>query len=506
MSNSLDAIAVKSPIAVTAWEWQSLYIAFPEVFLAVAGMFLLVLGACMTGQRTLRLTGWIVMAMFGVTFFALLNMPWDSVRAFGGHFIMDGFAGYMKLLVLIGLFTTMALSIRFLEQENMARFEYPLLILFAGVGMMIMLSANSFLTLYMGLELQSLAFYVLAAFRRDHVRASEAGLKYFVLGALASGMLLFGISLIYGYVGSVGYDEVAATLSAAKAEGAVAPGVIIGMVFILVAIAFKISAAPFHMWTPDVYEGAPTSVTALFAIVPKVAAIGMLMRVLYEPFGALMPDWQQIIWALAVASMVLGAFAGLVQNNIKRLIAYSSIGNIGYALIGIAVGTADGAGAVVLYMTLYMVMTAGLFGVIMMIRRNGMALDSMADFAGLSQHRPGMAYAMAILLFSMSGIPPMAGFFGKLMIFESAISSEFYVLAILGVLTSVVAAYYYLRLIKIMFFDEALDPIDPERALVKHVVIGFCVIFILGFIFIPNILVQTSQAAANILFITANAG
>jgi NADH-quinone oxidoreductase subunit N len=488
------------------WDWTSLYTAFPEVFLAVAGMILLVMGACMTGQRTLRLMGWFVMAVLGVTFFALLNMPWDETRAFGGHFIMDGFAGYMKLLVLIGLFTTMALSIRYLEQENMARFEYPILVLLAGVGMMIMLSANSFLTLYMGLELQSLALYVLAAIRRDHVRASEAGLKYFVLGALASGMLLFGISLVYGYTGSVGYDAIGQTLMAAKAEGTVAPGAVIGMVFILVAIAFKISAVPFHMWTPDVYEGAPTSVTALFAIVPKVAAVGMMMRVLFEPFGALMPDWQQVIWALAAASMVLGAFAGLVQNNIKRLIAYSSIGNVGYALIGLAVGTAAGAGAVILYLTLYMVMTAGLFAVIMMMRRGGLALESMDDFAGLSRHSPMLAYAAAIFLFSMSGIPPMAGFFGKLMIFEAAVSAEFYVLAILGVLTSVVAAYYYLRLIKIMFFDEALDPIDADRALVKRVVIGFCVVFILGFIFLPDTLVQTSVAAANILFTATPTG
>lgn len=484
----------------TIWQWSSLYTAFPEVLMALAAMVLLVIGACLKNERSLRLMGWAAMTVFALAMVALLNMPWDRAEAFSGQFVLDGFAGYMKLLVLIGLFATMALSLRWLEQENMNRFEYPVLVLLAGLGMMIMLSANSFLTLYVGLELQSLALYVLASFRRDHVRASEAGLKYFVLGALASGMLLFGISLVYGYTGAVEFSSIAATLAEARNSGTVAPGAIIGMVFILVAVAFKISAVPFHMWTPDVYEGAPTSVTALFAIVPKVAAVGMLMRVLFDPFGPLMPDWQQVVWALAAASMVLGAFAGLVQNNIKRLIAYSSIGNIGYALIGLAAGSAAGAGAVVLYLTLYMIMTAGMFGVIMAMRRGGIAGEQISDFSGLSKTSPMLAYAMAIMLFSMSGIPPMAGFFGKLMIFEAAIAAQMYTLAVVGVLTSVVAAYYYLRVIKVMFFDEALDPIDAEPSLVRKAIVGFCVIFTIGFIFVPDILIQTSRAAANILF------
>lgn len=493
-------------MSAVMWNWADLSTALPEVFLALSGMVLLVIGASMRGSA-LKLMGWAVMAMFAVTMFVLLNMDWEVTRAFSNHFIMDGFSGYMKLLVLIGLFAATALSMRALQLDNMARFEYPILILFAGVGMMVMLSANSFLSLYVGLELQSLALYVLAAFRRDHVRASEAGLKYFVLGALASGLLLFGISLIYGFTGTVDFDAVASTLSAMqKTEAGVGAGAIVGMVFIIVAIAFKISAAPFHMWTPDVYEGAPTPVTALFAIVPKVAAIGLLMRLLFDPFGALMPDWQQVIWVLSVLSMGLGAFAGLVQNNIKRLIAYSSIGNVGYALIGLASGTLDGAGAVILYMTLYMIMTAGTFGVILMMRRGGIAVEGINDLAGLSRNAPMLAYALAILMFSMSGIPPMAGFFGKLMIFESAVASGFYVLAVFGVLTSVVAAYYYLRIIKVMFFDDALDPFDREPALVRKSVIGFSVIFVLGFIFIPDALTQTSKAAASILFGPAIAG
>ena len=486
----------------TVWDWASLSSAFPELFLSVAGMVLLVVGAGMKGEA-LKLMGWTVMTMFAVTMIVLLNMNWDETTAFSGHFVMDGFAGYMKLLVLIGLFASVALSLQFLKQENMARFEYPVLILFAGVGMMIMLSANSFLSLYVGLELQSLALYVLAAIRRDHVRASEAGLKYFVLGALASGMLLFGISLVYGYVGSIEFGTIAATLADTASAGAkVAPGALIGMVFIIVAIAFKISAVPFHMWTPDVYEGAPTSVTALFAIVPKVAAIGLLMRLLFDPFASLMPDWQQVIWVLSAASMGLGAFAGLVQNNIKRLIAYSSIGNVGFALVGLVAGTADGAGAVILYMTLYMVMTAGLFGIVLMMRRDGQPAEKITDLSGLSKTAPVLAYAMAILMFSLSGIPPLAGFFGKLMVFQAAVAEGFYVLAVFGVLTSVVAAYYYLRIIKTMFFDEAMDPFDAEPAAVKKVVIVFSVAVLIGFVFVPDTLIEISQAAAAVLFAT----
>ncbi len=279
----------------TLWTWSSLTPVLPEVFLAVSGMLLLVLGACLK-KNPLPLVGSLAMIAFAVTIGLLLKGDWTPVTAFSGHFVMDGFAGYMKIIILSGLIASMALSMRYLVQENMARFEYPVLVLLAGVGMMVMLSANSFMSLYVGLELQSFSLYVLAAIRRDHARSSEAGMKYFVLGALASGMLLFGISLIYGYVGAVGFEAVGDTLQAAKLEGTVLPGAIIGMVFVLVGIAFKVSAVPFHMWTPDVYEGAPTSVTALFAIVPKVAAIGVLLRLVFDPFAALMVDWQPRRW------------------------------------------------------------------------------------------------------------------------------------------------------------------------------------------------------------------
>lgn len=480
------------------WNWASLTPLMPEIFLAVSGMFLLVLGACQKGDA-LKLVSGLVLLAFAVTLGLVLRADWTPVSVMSGHFLMDGFAAYLKIMILAGLGVSLLLSLRYLKQENIARFEYPVLVLLAGLGMMIMVSANSFLALYVGLELQSLSLYVLAAIRRNNAKSSEAGLKYFVLGALASGMLLFGISLIYGYVGSIGFDAVGDTLAAAKLEGTLMPGALIGMVFILVAIAFKASAVPFHMWTPDVYEGAPTSVTAMFAIVPKVAAVGLLLRVLFDPFAALMVDWQQIVWFLSAASMALGGFAGIVQNNIKRLIAYSSIGNIGFALVGVVAGTTDGIGATLLYMAVYMVMTAGTFGIIMMMRRNNVAVNKITDLSGLSKTHPAMAYAMAALMFSMSGIPPLAGFFSKLVVFQAAIAAEFYVLAVLGLVTSVLSAYYYLRIIKVMFFDDVVEPLDREPSLLRNLVITASIVFIVGFVVTPNTLMATSNQAASVL-------
>lgn len=470
--------------------------ALPELFLAVAGMFLLVAGV-LRGNSATRPVSWGVMWSFVIAAFFLLGTEWDRVTLFNGMFVMDQFAGFMKLLILLGLSASIALSVRYLYQENMARFEFPLLILFAGIGMMLMVSANNLLALYVGLELQSLSLYVLAAFHRDHAKSAEAGMKYFVLGALASGMLLFGCSLMYGFTGTLDYGGIHAALSSVQGTEM---GMILGLVFILAGIAFKISAVPFHMWTPDVYEGSPTAVTALFAIVPKVAAMAVLMRLLFGPLGSIVDEWQQVIWFLAAASMILGAFAGIAQDNIKRLMAYSSIGNMGYALMGVAAGTENGAGAVIVYMTLYMVMSAGVFGIILMMRRNGMAAERISDLSGLSRSNPAMAYAMVILLFSMTGIPPMAGFFGKLMVFQAAMAAEMHVLAVLGVLSSVVAAFYYLRVIKVMFFDEVSDPFDKQVAFAKRAVIAVSVVFVLIFILSPDTLIDSGRAAASALF------
>ncbi|MDB5491999.1 MAG: NADH-quinone oxidoreductase subunit [Micavibrio sp.] len=479
----------------TLWTWESLSIVKPEIFLAVSGLLLLVFGACLKGNPA-RSIGGLVMIAMAIAAYMIWGMKWDSQVEFSGQFIFDPFSAYMKILVLFGLIGSVALSLRYMAQENMARFEYPVLVLFAGLGMMVMLSANSFLSLYVGLELQSLSLYVLAAIRRDHAKSSEAGMKYFVLGSMASGILLFGISLVYGYTGALGFDTVAKTLAAAPAT----PGAVIGLVFVLVGIAFKVSAVPFHMWTPDVYEGAPTSVTALFAIVPKVAAIGLLMRLIYGPFASMVPDWQQILWFLSAASMAWGAFAALNQNNIKRLMAYSSIGNIGFAMVGLVAGTAAGAGASILYMTIYMAMTAGTFGLIMMLRRNGVAVEKISDMAGLSKTNPVICYCMAIMMFSMSGIPPLAGFFSKMVVFQEAMSAHFYVLSVFGVLTSVVSAYYYLRIIKTMFFDESIAVLDREPGMGKKIVAGVCVAFVVLFVLSPDPLLKSSKAAAGSLF------
>lgn len=467
----------------------------PEIFLSLSGMILLVIGV-MKGNKATRSMCTAVNIFFAFTLLFLLWIDWDKTYLFNGMFVMDGFAGLMKMLILVGLITSLSLSGRYLYQENIQRFEYPILMLLSGIGMMLMVSAHNFLSLYMALELQSLALYVLAAIQRNHLRGSEAGIKYFVLGALASGMLLFGISLIYGFTGSLDFAVVGQTLTNTPDN----MGAIVGMVFIIVGLAFKVSAVPFHMWTPDVYQGVPTSVTAFFAIVPKIAAIGLMMRVLFEPFSAMVGDWQQIIYFLAVASMVLGSFAALVQTDIKRLMAYSSIGNIGYALIGITVGTQQGVGAVIVYMTLYMVMTAGAFALILMMRRNELGEEDIASLSGLSQKHPLVAYGFAIILISMAGVPPLAGFFGKFLVFKAAVDEGFIVLAVLGVLTSVVAAYYYLRIIKVMFFDEPADDFDKDVSFAVRAVMLVSVLFISGFILAPDMIIDLGNHAASVLF------
>lgn len=358
-----------------------------------------------------------------------------------------------------------------------------------------MVSANDMLSLYVGLELQSLSLYVLAAIRRNHVKSAEAGMKYFVLGAISSGMLLFGISLVYGFTGSTNFELISSTLASEVSLGAV-----LGFVFILAGLAFKISAVPFHMWTPDVYEGAPTSVTAFFALVPKVAAMALIIRLLFIPFAPVSEQWFQMMWLLAFASMMVGAFAALRQDNIKRLMAYSSIGNIGYALIGVVAGGEAGLASVLVYLTIYMVMTAGTFGIILCMRRDGVAANNISDLAGLSRNSPWLAYPLAILMFSMSGIPPMAGFFGKFMVFQAAMQSGLYILAVLGVMSSVIAAYYYLRIIKTMFFDEPVDKFDSEIEFPRQLVIGISIVITLIFIFKPSPLVEVSQSAVTSLF------
>ncbi|MGB4058317.1 MAG: NADH-quinone oxidoreductase subunit NuoN [Alphaproteobacteria bacterium] len=469
----------------------------PELFMAVSGMVLLIAGVMRKGN-SLAFISWAAVACCFIAAFIMLGFSWHEDVVLNGMFKFDNFAGVMKLSILIGLIASISLSVKYLEDEGIGRFEYPVLMIFAGIGMMLMVSSSNLLSLYMALELQSLSLYVLAAFRRNSAKSAEAGVKYFSLGALSSGMILFGISLIYGFTGTLDYGVLYATFGTMQH---IPVGITFGLVFLLGGLAFKISAVPFHMWTPDVYQGAPTSVTAFFAIVPKIAAMAMIMRLLFEPFAAASGQWDQIIIFLSAASMIVGSFAALVQENIKRLLAYSSIGNMGYALIGLATASKVGAGAVVLYLLIYLVMTAGVFAVVLSMRRGGKELETIGDLAGLSRTNPALAYVMAIMMFSMSGIPPMAGFFGKLIIFQAAIESEMYVLAVLGVLTSVVGAYYYLRVVKVMFFDAPQDAFDAGIPFARRVVLFLSAFFVIGFVFKPSLIITIAKNAAASLFV-----
>ncbi len=471
--------------------------ALPEIVLAILGMALMMVGVFVPEKGALRLVNGLTVASLVVVLALVLQGADGRVLAFGGLFVTDDFAVFMKTLVLLGSILVLVMSEDFVTREGMARFEFPILVLFATVGMMMMISANDLIALYIGLELQSLALYVIAAFQRDNIRSSEAGLKYFVLGALSSGLLLYGCSLIYGFSGSTQF-EVLATLMAQPGL-TVAPGLVVGIVFLTAGLAFKVSAVPFHMWTPDVYEGAPTPVTAFFAVAPKIAAIALFLRVLTEPFGALIEEWRQVIIVISVASMLLGAFAAIAQHNIKRLMAYSSIGHVGYALVGLASGSQDGLRGVLVYMAIYMVMTIGTFACILCMRRNGRMVENINDLAGLWKSHPTIALCLMVFMFSLAGIPPMAGFIGKFYIFLAAIEAELYTLAIIGVVSSVVGAFYYLRIIKIMFVDESTEPLDKQVGKPIFTIITVAGLAILLFCIWPSpVLDAAGQAAASL--------
>jgi NADH-quinone oxidoreductase subunit N len=473
-------------------------LALPEIWLAAAAMAVLMLGV-FKGDAWTRKIGVLVMAVLAVAVvFVLRGAPESGAgAAFGGLFVVDHFTAFAKVLTLASSIFATWLLLDYAEREKCARFEFPILMLMATLGMMMMISANDFIALYVGLELQSLSLYVIAAFRRDTLKSTEAGLKYFVLGALASGMLLFGASLVYGFVGTTSFPGLAAALSGAG--HATSLGLLVGVVLVCAGLAFKISAVPFHMWTPDVYEGAPTPVTAFFAAAPKVAAIALFTRVLVGPFGDLVGDWRQIVVALAVGSMVLGGFAAIAQRNIKRLMAYSSISNIGFALVGLAAGTAAGVASVLFYMAIYVAMTLGSFAVILGMRRKGELVEEIADLRGLARSQPWLAHVFAAILFSMAGIPPLAGFFGKLLVFNAAVESGLFYLAVIGVLASVVSAYYYVRIVKVMYFDEPLGAFDEIDGPLKVVLGLSAAVVVFGFLFI-NPLQATSAIAASALF------
>lgn len=481
--------------------------AMTEIFLILVAMALLMVGAFRDEEQDSQrfVSSLAIMALVVALFITWVGDNEQSITTFAGLFITDGFAAFLKGLVLIGAAVCLIMTPNFLEREGVNRFEYSVLALFATVGMLMMISANSLISLYMALELQSLPLYVMTAFHRDKLRASEAGLKYFVLGALASGLLLYGCSMVYGFTGTLSFPGLAAALSpdalgSSDSAGIVAPGVVVGLVFVAAGIAFKLAAVPFHMWTPDVYEGAPTPVTAFLAAAPKVAAMGLAIRVFYQPFGEWVDQWQQIIVFIAIASMLLGAFAAIGQTNIKRLLAYSGIGHIGFALVGLAAGTEKGAYSVLVYLAIYLVMTLGVFACVLVMRRNGAPVEQIDDLKGLARQQPLFACAIAIFMFSLAGIPPLAGFFGKLYVFMAAVDAGLTPLAIIGVLASVVGAYYYLRIIKIMYFDDVVEPLDRSIRREFSIIVGVAAIFNLAFCINPSLLLVHAERAALALF------
>ncbi len=456
-------------------------------------MALLMIGV-FRGLRLVQLINGMAIALLLLAAIMVAYLPAGTLTTFGGSFVVDDFARFMKILALIGSAAAIAIAQDFFAAERWEPFEYPILIVLSTLGMMMLISAQDLIALYLGLELMSLALYVVAAIHRDNVRSTEAGLKYFVLGALSSGMLLYGASLIYGFTGTVSFEGIArATMQGTST------GLLFGLVFLFAGFCFKISAVPFHMWTPDVYEGAPTPVTAFFAAAPKVAAMAMVMRGAIDAFPNIVPQWQQILVFVAIASMLLGAFAAIGQRNFKRLMAYSSIGHMGFALIGLAAGTEEGVRGVLVYIAIYVAMTLGTFTVILSMRRRGVLVEEIGDLAGLSRTHPAMAFFLAMLLFSLAGIPPLAGFFAKFYVFLAAIKAGLYTLAVIGVLASVVGAYYYLAIIKIMYFDEAAERFDrmPNEL---RVVLGVSGLFNLLFFVYPSPLLNVAAAAAKSLF------
>ncbi len=478
----------------TAFVPELLIPALPEIFLAIAAMLFLMFGVFSKKDTSDSISILSIIAL-GLASFLVVMTPEEATTAFDGAFILDPFARLLKILSYGASAAAILMSMTFNRRLKIAKFEFPVLILLATLGMGMMISASDLIALYMGLELQSLALYVIAAFNRDSSRSSEAGLKYFVLGALSSGMLLYGSSLIYGFTGATGFSEIATFVSANGGS----LGLIFGIVFLLAGLAFKISAVPFHMWTPDVYEGASTPVTALFASAPKIAAMAMFIRAMIAAFPAIADQWQQIIVFISIASMVLGAFAAIGQRNIKRLMGYSSIGHMGFALVGLAAGTEAGVKGVIIYMAIYLAMTLGTFGCILAMRRSDEMFEDIDELAGLGKTNPLMGFLLAMLMFSLAGIPPLAGFFAKWYVFLAAIQAGLYPLAIIGIVASVVGAFYYLRIVKIIYFDEPADAFDPmPRELV--LVVGLSSLFVMLFFVFPTSLISAAAVAAKSLF------
>jgi NADH-quinone oxidoreductase subunit N len=461
---------------------QTIVYILPELFLSIAIMFLLMLGVFI--KKSFKLVNLLTILSLIFAIALVLNQPNEIIKIFNGSYIIDKLSIFMKVLTLLFCVFVLLLSKDYIKNNSIDKIEYPIIILASTLGMILMISSYDLIIFYLGLELQSLCLYILASFKRDDERSTEAGLKYFVLSALASGLLLYGCSLIYGFTGSTNFEIISENLS----EGNT--GAVFGMVFIIVGLAFKVSAVPFHMWTPDVYEGSPTSVTSFFALVPKIAALTVFIRFMYVPFINVISHWQTIIIFLSIASMILGAVAAIGQSNIKRLMAYSSIGHMGYALAGLAPGTNAGIHSTIIYLTIYLVMNLGAFGCIFMMKRENVFYEKINDLSGLSKNHPMLALGFLIILFSLAGMPPLAGFFAKFYIFMAVIEAKMYTLAIIGLVTTVVSAFYYLRIIKVIYFDEPIEPFEENYDWGLKASLVLSSILILIYFIYPSILTE----------------
>ena len=455
----------------------------PEIFISLAIMFLLILGVFKkNSSNIIHYLSIVCLLITGILI--INNSSGTQVTLFSGSFIIDNLSSFMKILTILGGASILLMSKKFLKISKIFLIEYPILILSSILGMLVMISSNDLMVFYIGLELQSLALYVLASFNRDQLKSSESGLKYFVLSALSSGLLLYGCSLIYGFSGSTNFDIISNTVNSNHY------GLTFGIVFILVGLSFKISAVPFHMWAPDVYEGSPTPVTLFFSVVPKIAALTVFIRFLYVPFINMMDQWQPIIIFLSIASMIFGAIAAIGQKNLKRLIAYSSIGHIGYALAGLSVGTNEGLQSSIVYISIYIVMNLGFFSCLLMMKKNDLYFETIEDLSGLSKNHPILSLCFLIVLFSLAGIPPLAGFFAKFYIFKSVIEQSMYFLAIVGLLSTVIAAFYYLRIIKVIYFDEQREKYDTDHSNWLKVSLTLSTLLILLYFIFPSKLLE----------------
>ena len=463
---------------------ENLNLVLPEIFISLSIMFLLVLGVFKNDSSKIIFN--ISLLVLLIASIITLNETFsiDRVTLFNNSVVIDHMSSLMKIITLIGAFLVLVISSAYLKSFKIFKIEYPVLILSSVLGMMVMISSNDLMVFYMGLELQSLALYVLATFNRDQLKSSEAGLKYFVLSALSSGLLLYGCSLIYGFSGSTNFNVISSQLNSNEYV------LTFGIVFILVGLAFKISAVPFHMWAPDVYEGSPTSVTLFFTMVPKIAALTVFIRFLYVPFLNLIDQWQMIIIFLSIASMLFGAIAAIGQTNIKRLVAYSSIGHIGYTLAGLATGSNEGIQSSIIYITIYVIMNLALFSCLLMLKRNDQYYEDIDDLSGLSKNHPLLSLSLLVILFSLAGIPPLAGFFAKFYIFKAVIEQSMYFLAIVGLLSTVIAAFYYLRIIKIIYFDKEREKYDEDHSLWLKFSLTFSTILILLYFIFPSQLID----------------